>query len=223
MLADLCASHDLMETLAPFLVATELPLCPLLGVSKAVRRAYLAAARGTGLLRKVARMLPASQIEYTLHWHRFEPIELYLDDEGAVQTRTIAPRLPLAWTVRVRTPEVDAIASHGVPCCDLWKTVSRVRKLDRFYASWRRVLPYAVLTDWPTAMYLLHDGSTTPHDLADLITHLGLGSSCTDFFDRFVAPLVRVQATLNDAAARLRAHTEVRGLARLGASVVDRA
>ena len=217
MFADLFASHDLMEALAPFVVATKLPLCPLLGASKAVRRMYLEVARETGLLRVVARMLPASQIEYTLHRHRFEPIETYVDDDGTVRTKTIAPRLPLAWTVEVTTPQMGTtIAAHGVPCCDLWK---RTHCVQRCEGDFQGAMPYAVVKDWPTAMYFLDDDCSDPHDLGDLISDLGLGSSPARFATFFVAPLLALNKEFNAAAIRLRVHSEAAGLARLGVAI----
>ena len=222
MFADLFASHDLMDTLAPFLVATELPLCPLLGVSKAVRRAYLAAARETGLLRVRARLARDSEMEYTLHWHRAEPLQTYVDDDGRVQHRTVAPCLPLAWTVRARTPGAgDMVAAHAVPCCDLWRMSVMALALEGPYGAsvLRNVMPYALLEDWSTSMYFVDDGSTTVYDLDELIFHLGLGATLEEFWLYFITPLFRTLTALREATVHLRVHTEAAGLARLGVAV----
>ena len=221
MFADLFASHDLMEALAPFVVATELPLCPLLGASKAVRRMYLEVARETGLLRGVAKMSVQSEIEYTLHWHRFEPFETYVDHDGLVKSSTIAPRLPLAWTVRVRTFEAgDIVAAQRVPCCDLWKMSIMALKLDNpFSERVRNSMPYAILEDWSTSMYFADDGSNNVYDLDQLIFYLGLGASLEAFWESFITPLLGTQTLLREATVHLRVHTEAAGLARLGVAV----
>jgi len=221
MLADLCASPDLMGTFAPFLVETQLPLCPLLGVSKALRRAYLEAARETGLLRIVTKMSEVSEMEYSLHWHPFDPIEEYVDDDGAVRQRTIEPRLPLAWTVRIMTADAgDMIVAHGVPCLDLWKRSAMVLAVEwAGDSSLRNVMPYAILDDWPTSMPQVDDGSNNTYDLMQLVDCLGLGVNLEEFWTYFIVPVLATKAQLYDATIRLRVHSEFAGLARLGVKV----
>ena len=221
MLADLCASPDLMDAFAPFLVASELPLCPLLGASKALRRAYLEVARETGLLRIVTKMSEASEMEYSLHWQRLDPIEEYVDDDGAVRQRPIEPRLPLAWTVRITTADAgDMIVAHGVPCLDLWKRSAMVLAAWRGGDSFlRNVVPYAILDDWPTCMAQVDDGSNNTYDLTQLVCCLGLGVNLEEFWTYFIVPVLATKAQLYDATIRLRVHSEFAGLARLGVEV----
>jgi len=211
------ASPDLMSCLAPFLVVTELPLCALLVVSKEVRTCYLDAVREHGLLAVHVRLKPGSAMTYTLHHRRFEAVEDYMDDEGVMKERAIAPRLPLSWSVHACTPEVDCLAAHDVPCCDLWRhTAILLEELRRWPSLERlRLVPERMLDDWPTSMCYLDDGSSCVHDWKNLLFDMKLARSSSDL-SACVRPLVPLLKQLREATAQLQKSCHAIGVAKLG-------
>lgn len=212
--------------------------------------AILALRRVCRAVRRVARLLDVLVLRaplrtrsdqgglwpvYTLAPHTWNCTQAYVDDDGALGERTVAPRPPFAWRISIVHPSgTIETASEGHPIDALWcgaflghlwmpALLKNYRCHTQRLALGRGTMKQhiQVMTSYFAAYFVSqHDGSTSEYDqelwLIDCL-YITLFELLVHIYS--LAPFL---CRLRAAANRYTAWTHARGAARLGCKVTPR-